>query len=158
MQLCKRMQNSEFSEFHNRLSKTQQPVETYLGPQYSEQISQDREIQNGNTRDTKDLPPDWGVGNVHRFQEFLLPHFNSNSGSTYIFMCKGIPTSLKHCHLVCPQHPWRSRVQTDGITKGYKNLPVPKRLVSQSQIQPNLSPVYTNSSSSVSRIRLDSKF
>ena len=53
-------------------------MDTYLGPQLPQQISRDREIQNGNTRDTKDLPPDRGVGHVHRIQGHLLPHNNSN--------------------------------------------------------------------------------
>ena len=46
-------------------SKTQQPVETYLGPRYPEQISKDREIQNGNTGYYKDLPSARGMGNIH---------------------------------------------------------------------------------------------
>ena len=39
-------------------------------------------------------------------------------------------------------------------TQGYENLPVPRRLVGESQIPPGLSPAYTGSSENVSRIRL----
>ena len=47
-----------------------------------------------------------------------------------------------------------ARGQTDGFTKGYKNPPEPRRLVSESNIPPNLSPAYTNLGSSLSRTRL----
>ena len=49
-------------------------------------------------------------------------------------------------------------VQKDvKLTKGYKNPPVPGRLVGQSQIPPNLSPAYTDSSSYLSGVRLVSQ-
>ena len=68
--------------FYNKLfhgSKTQQPVETYPRPQYPEQISKDRVIQNGDTRDNKNLPIGRGVGYLHRFQRRILPYTNSKS-------------------------------------------------------------------------------
>ena len=36
------------------------------------------------------------------------------------------------------------RGQTDGLTEGYKNPPVPRRPVGESHIPPNLSPAYTD--------------
>ena len=45
-------------------------------------------------------------------------------------------------------------VKTDGVTEGYKNPPVPRRLVGESHIPPNLSPAYTDLGSSLSRTRL----
>ena len=44
--------------------------------------------------------------------------------------------------------------ENDGHTQGYKNPPIPRRLVSESQLTPNLSPTYTNSSKVVSGSRL----
>ena len=44
--------------------------------------------------------------------------------------------------------------ETDGYTKGYKNPPVPRRLVHESQIPPGLAPAYSRSSESMSRTRL----
>ena len=41
-----------------------------------------------------------------------------------------------------------------GLTEGYKNPPVPRRLVGESHIPPNLSPAYTDLGSSLSRTRL----
>ena len=44
--------------------------------------------------------------------------------------------------------------QTDGLTEGYKNPPVPRRLVGESHVPPNLSPAYTDLGSSLSRTRV----
>ena len=41
-------------------SKTIQQVETYTRSQQPQQISQDRKIQNGESRNNQDLPPDGG--------------------------------------------------------------------------------------------------
>ena len=57
--------------------KTKQPVETHLRPQPSEQIPQGKKIQNGDTEKNKDLPPDRGVGDIHRFQGCLLSFTHS---------------------------------------------------------------------------------
>ena len=43
-------------------TRTQQPVETYLGPNYLEQLSKHRVVQNGDTRDNKTLPTGRGLG------------------------------------------------------------------------------------------------
>ena len=44
-------------------------------------------------------------------------------------------------------------VAKDCLTKGYKNPPVPRRLVGHSQISPNQSPAYTDSSSYLLGVR-----
>ena len=46
------------------------------------------------------------------------------------------------------------RDPSDGFTEGYKNPPVPRRLVGESHIPPNLCPAYTDLGSSLSRTRL----
>ena len=53
-------------------------METYLRPQYSEQISKDREIQNRNTRNYDVLPAARVVGNFHRLLGCLPPHPNTH--------------------------------------------------------------------------------
>ena len=47
-------------------SQAKQSVETYLGLQYTKQISKTGEIQNGKTRNYQDLPPNRRIGNIHR--------------------------------------------------------------------------------------------
>ena len=63
--------------FYNRLFLVPKPVETYTGPQQSQQISKNRVIQNGDSRDNKDLPASRGVGNFNRFQRRILAHTDS---------------------------------------------------------------------------------
>ena len=60
-------------------TRTQQPVETYLGPEHLEHLPKHRVIQNGDTRNNKNLPTGKGVGYLHRFQGCILPHTNSQS-------------------------------------------------------------------------------
>ena len=83
-------------------TQTQQPVETYLGSRQTQQLLENTVIQNGDPRDNKDLPPDRGVGNLHRLQGRVLPHTNKQpvqevhafhiQGETYQF--KALPFGL----------------------------------------------------------------
>ena len=61
-------------------------------------------------------------------------HFHIQ-GQTYRFKAVYSPNGV-HCS--------GQRGQVSCTTKGYKDPPVPRRLVGQSQIPPNLSPAYTN--------------
>ena len=60
-------------------TQTQQPVETYPGPEHLEHLPKHRVIPNGDPRDNKDLPIARGVGHLHRLQGRILPHTNSQS-------------------------------------------------------------------------------
>ena len=57
-------------------------------------------------------------------------------------------------HSTLGVHSGGQRGQTDGFIEGYKNPPVPRRLVGESHVPPNLSPAYTDLGSSLSRTRL----
>ena len=78
--------------------------------------------------------------------------------STCVFTSRVSLTSSKPYPLICPQPLWSSqwwpKGQIDGLTEGYKNPPVPRRLVGESHIPPNLSPAYTDLGSSLSRTRV----
>ena len=60
-------------------TQTQQPVETYPGPEQLEHLPKHRVVQNGDPRDNKDLPTARGVGHLHRLQGRILPCTNSQS-------------------------------------------------------------------------------
>ena len=65
--------------FYNRLFLVPKPNNRwrpYLGPEHLEHLPKHRVIQNGDTRDNKNLPSGRGVGYLHRFQGCLLPHTN----------------------------------------------------------------------------------
>ena len=122
------VKNQQSLGFYNRLflvRKTQQPVETYLGPQYPEQIFQDRVIQNGDTRENNNLSMSKGKGYLHRFQRRIPPHTNKQSvqevhgfhikGKTYQFKalpfyCVNISYLVDQC--ICPARS-RSRQTLD---------------------------------------------
>ena len=80
--LCRKMEKLNFTiteGYPSKNTKTQQPVETYLGPEHLEHLPKHKVVQNGDTRDNKNLSTDRGVGNLHRFQGRILPHTNSQS-------------------------------------------------------------------------------
>ena len=144
-------------------SQTQQPVETYLGSEQTQHILENTIFQNGDTRDYKNLPPDGGVGYFHRFQGRLLPHTNQQPvQEVHTFSHPGQilqiqSTILWSVHSPHGVHSSGQRNQIHSNEKGYKDPPVPRQLVGQSQIPPNLSPAYADPSSSLSRIGLASE-
>ena len=141
-------------------TQTQQPVETYPGPEHLEHLSKHRVVQNGDPRDNKDLPTARGVGHLHRLQGRILPYTNSQPvQEVHAFSHPGsvLPvqsSTLWSVHSTHGVHSGGQRGQTDGFAEGYKNPPVPRRLVGESHIPPNLSPAYTDLGSSLSRTRL----
>ena len=54
----------------------QKQVETYPRPERTEQISEVRKVQNGETRKCKYFLANRPMGNVHQFQGHLLPYPN----------------------------------------------------------------------------------
>ena len=136
-------------------SQTQQPVETYFGPEHLEHLPKHRVIQNGDTRDNKNLPTGRGLGHLHRFQGRILRYTNSQSVQEVLAFSRPGPVlpvqgpTLWSFHSTHGVHSGGQRNQTDGLTEGYKNPPVPRRLVGESHIPPNLSPAYTDPNSSV---------
>ena len=141
-------------------TQAQQPVETYPGYEQLEHLSKHRVVQNGDPRDNKDLPTGRGVGHLHRLQRCILPHTYSQSvqevhalsppGSVLQVQS---PTlwPLYSSHGV---HSGGQRGQPDGTAEGYKDPPVPRRLVGESHIPSNLFPAYTDLGSSLSGTRL----
>ena len=135
-------------------------METYLGPEHLEQISKHRVIQKGDTRDNKNLPTGRGVGYLHRFKRCILLHTNSQSVQEVHTLSRPGSVLPVQSTILWPVqsthgvHSGSQRGQTNGFTEGYKDPPVPRRLVGQSQVPPYLSPAYTDLGSSLSRARL----
>ena len=141
-------------------TQTQQLVETYPGPEHLEHLPKHRVFQNGDPRDNKNLRTARGVGYLHRLQGCILQYTNSQSvQEVHAFSHPGsvLPVqspTLWPVHSTYGVHSGGQRGQTDGFTERYKNPPVPRRLVGESHIPPNLSPTYTDLGSSLSRTRL----
>ena len=130
-------------------SQTQQPVETYPGSEHLEHLFEHRVVQDGDPRDNKNLPTGRGVGHFHRLQRRVLPHTYSQSiQEVHAFSPPGLVLPIQSPTL-CPLHSSHGvhsssqRGQTHGTTEGYKDPPVPRRLVGESLIPQNLSTTRT---------------
>ena len=141
-------------------TETRQPMETYHGSEQLEHLFKHRVVQNGHPRDNKDLPIVRGMGHFHRLQRRILPHTYSQSvQEVHAFSPTGsvLPVqspTLWPLHSSNRVHSGGQRGQTDGTAEGYKNPPVPRRLVDESHIPSKLSPAYTDVDSSLSGTRL----
>ena len=127
-------------------------METYLRSEQTKPLSQGGEIQNGNAGNHQDVPPIRGVGHLNRFQGRQLPHPNTGTVQEIPqISCPGsdIPiqsTALWPVHSTLGVYGNSQRSKSDGYTQGYKNPPVPRRLVGESQIPPGLSSTHTGTS------------
>ena len=139
-------------------TQTQQPVETYLGSQQTQHFFENTVIQNGDPRDNKDLPPDRGVGNLHRLHKLHKQPVQEVHAFSYPGRDLSIQsTTLWPLHSPNGVYNSGQGGQTTSNETGYKDPPVPRRLVGQSQIPPNLSPAHTDLGNPLSRIGLASE-
>ena len=135
-------------------------MEAYSRSELTKSFPQGGKFQNGDTGDHQDIPPTKGVGFLDRLQGCLLPYTNTGTVQEISeISCPGsnMPiqsTALRFVHSTHGVHCNSKAGETDGHTQGYKNPPVPRRLVGEGQIPPGLSPTYTRSSKNVSTIRL----
>ena len=95
------------------VTQTQQPVETYPGPEHLEHLPKHRVVQNGDPRDNKNLPTARRVGHLHRLHGRILLH----SGSVLRVQS---PTIWPEFTVVAKE------VKLNGFTERYKNPPVPR--------------------------------
>ena len=126
-------------------STTTQPLETYSRSEQTKPFG-----------DHQDLPPTRGVGYLNRFQGRLLPYTYTGTIQEIPEIShprSGIPVqgpAIQFVHSTHGIHCDTKGGETDGHTQGFKNPPVPRRLVGESQIPPGLSLTYTGTSENVS--------
>ena len=141
-------------------TQTQQQVETNTRPEQSESLSQGGKIQNGDTGNHQDIPPR-GVGHLNRLQGRLL-HIPIQEQSRKYFTPRAghnnSSTTLWSVHSTLGVHCNSKGGETDGHAQGYKNPPVPRRLVGEGQIPPGLFPTYSGPSKNVPRSRLAGEY
>ena len=136
-------------------TQTQQQVETHSGPKQIKPLPQGGEIQNGDTGNHQDIPPARGVGNLSRLQGCLLPYTNTGTVQEILKVPCPAPdlpvqgTTLWSVHSAHGVHYVSKGGETDGHTQGYKDPPIPRRLVGESRIPPRLSPSHPNSGQDV---------
>ena len=139
-------------------------METHTRPKQTKSLPQGGKVQNGDTGNHQDIPPTRGVGNLSRLQGCLLPYTNTGTVQEISqISCPGsdLPvqgTALWSVHSTHGVHCIGKGGETDGHTQGYKDPPVPRRLVGQSRNPPSLSPAYPDPDQDVPGSRLASKF
>ena len=137
---------------------------TYPGSEQPESFPQGGEIQDGNTGNHQDVPLTRGVGYLDRFQGRLLPYTNTGTVQEISeISCPGsdIPVqspTLWSVHSTLGVYCDSKGGETDGQSQGYKDPPVPRRLVGESHIPPGLSLTYSESGENMSKIRLAGEF
>ena len=141
-------------------TKAQQQVETYIRSEQAKPLSENRKVQNGNSGNHQNLPPTGRMGHLHRLQGCLLPYPGTGTIQEIPeISCPGsdIPIqgiTLRSVHSAHGVHCSSQGGEADGHTKGYKNPPVPRRLVGESPFISVMSPTYSDSSKTVPRFRL----
>ena len=139
-------------------------MEANTGSKQTKPLPQGGEIQNGDTRNHQNIPPARGVGHLSRLQGCLLPHTDTGTIQEIPkISCPGpdLPiqsTSLWSVHSAHGVYRVSKGGKTDGHTQGYKNPPVPRRLVGESQMPRNLSPAHPNPNQLVPGPRLAGEF
>ena len=145
-------------------AQTQQQVEANIRPEQSESFPQDRKIQDGDSGNHQDISPTRRVGNLHRLQGRLFPH--SHTGTVQEIFEISRPrsdlsvqsSSVWPVHSTHGVHCHTKGGKIDGHSKGYKDPPIPRRLVGESHIPPGMSPAYTGFSKNMPGSGLDGKY
>ena len=140
-------------------SQTQQQMEANPRFEQSECFPQNRKVQDGDPRNHQNLSPTGRMGNFHRLQGRLFPH--SDTGTVQEIpkisrpgtnlSIQSSPFRLFHSSVGVHYH---SQGEADGHSKGYKDPPIPRRLVGESHIPPGMSPAYPNLTGDVPGPRL----
>ena len=144
--------------------KAQQQMEANTGPKQTKPFPQGGKVHNGDTGNHQNIPPTRGVGHLSRFQRCLLPHTNTRTIQEIpTIPCPGPDlsvqsTALWSVHIAHGVHCVSKGGETDGHTPGYKDPPVPRRLVGESQVLSNLSPAHPKLSPNMPGTRLGGEF
>ena len=135
-------------------------MEAHIRPKQVKSLPQGGEIQYGDTRNHQDIPPTRGVGHLNRFQGRLLPY--TNTGTIQEISEISCPRSdipvqgpaLWSVDSTLGVHCGSKGSEINGHAQGYKDPPVPRRLVGENQVPPSLFPAYPGPGENVSRPRL----
>ena len=138
-------------------TKAQQPVTANLGSEQLEQISEDPNLQNGDPGNNTHLPPIRGVGDFSRFQRRVLPcpykqpipEVHAFSNPRQGLSVQGFTLWPVHSPQGIYNDSQRSKMAS--LETGYKDPPVPRRLVGQSQVSPSLPSAHTKINDTLQR-------
>ena len=109
--------------------KTKQQMETYTRSEQTQSFPQGGKIQNGDSGNHQNLPPDRGVGNLNRLQGCLLPypHTGTVQEISEISCARADiqiqSTAFRSVHSPLGVHCYSKGGKTNGHPQGYKNPP-----------------------------------
>ena len=141
-------------------SQTQQQMEANPRFEQSKSLSQNREIQDGDSGNHQNLSPTRRVGNLHRLQRCIFPHPHTGTVKEIFEISRpgtdlSVQSSpLRTIHSSHGVHCHSKGGETYGHSEGYKTPPIPRRLVGERHIPPGLSPTYTGPGTTVQTFRL----
>ena len=144
-------------------SKTKPEMAANLGPQCSKQIFERKNIQNGNPRNNLDFLATRGMGDIAGFQRCLFPHSSSCevpeiSRVPFPKSVLSVPgPSFWPLHSCDGVHLCGQRGQVNGSIPGYKDPPVPRRLVDSNPYQRILPPGHSIPPQPLPGVELDSQ-
>ena len=139
-------------------------METYTRSEQVKSSPQGGEIQNGDTGNHQDFPPARGLGHLNRFQRRLLPYTNTGTVKEISqISCPGSDIPIQSLafwsvHSALGVHCGSIGGENDGHTQGYKDPPVLRRLVGESQIPRGLSPACARFSRNLQETSLAGEF
>ena len=158
-----RVQTSSFLQQDIHCPRTKSEMMCNLGPQCSKQIFERKNIQNGDPGDNSILFTTRGMGDIAGFQRHLFPHTST------LPVPEIPPLSLPKPDIPVPGsclwplnssygvHLCGKRGQVNGSISGYKDPPVPRRLVDSSPHQRILPPGHPIPPRPLPGVGLDSK-
>ena len=126
--------------------QTKPQMASHPGPQCTKQIFERKNIQDGNPRDNSVFLTSRGMGNIAGFQRRLFPHSSSCqvpeiSQAPFSKSVLPVPGSaLWPLNSSDGVHLHGKGGETNGSVQGYKDPPVPRRLVGSSPYQRILPP------------------
>ena len=141
-------------------SQTQQQMEANLRFEQSEFFPQNRKIQDGDSGNHQNFSPTGRMGNLHRLQGCIFPHSDTGTVKEILEISRpGTDLSVqsspfRFIHSSHGVHCHSEGGKAYGHSEGYKDPPLPRRLVGESHIPPGLSPAYTGPSTNVQTSRL----
>ena len=144
-------------------SQTQQQMEANTRFEQSKSLSQNREIQDGDSGNHQNLSPKRRVGNLHRLQGCIFPHPHTGTVKEIFEISRpgtdlSVQSSpLRPIHSSHGVHCHSKGGEAYGHSEGYKAPPIPRRLVGEVHIPPGLSPTYTGPSTTVPTVGLAGK-
>ena len=144
-------------------SQTQQQMEANTRFEQSKSLSQNREIQDGDSGNHQNLSPKRRVGNLHRLQGCIFPHPHTGTVKEIFEISRPgtdlsvQSSSLRPIHSSHGVYSHSKGGEAYGHSEGYKAPPIPRRLVGEVHIPPGLSPTYTGPSTTVPTVGLAGK-